>query len=113
MLIIIRYLFIALLVKWSSSSTTNIVGKVSGKVMNEKAAPLKNKLVSLASDSLVVRMTRTNDKGNFVFDKLPQGNYRILIMISGYKKFTTGFFQLTESKPSRDFREIALSPSAD
>lgn len=113
MFIFFRLLLIALLFKLSSSSTTDITGKVIGKVLNEKAVPFKNSVVSLASDSLVVRMTRTNDKGYFLFDKLPKGNYRILIMLTGYEKYTTGFFQLTERKPSREFGEITLRESSN
>ncbi|MES2653286.1 MAG: carboxypeptidase-like regulatory domain-containing protein [Bacteroidota bacterium] len=111
MLLFIKYLVIAiLLLKFSYSTTTDIQGRVNGRVLTPQAMPLKNSVVSLASDSLVVRITRTNEKGYFLFDKLPKGNYRILIMITGYEKYTTGFFNLTQAKPSREFKDIELQP---
>ena len=110
MFILIKYLIIAIVLKFSLS-TNNLEGKVNGRVVTNKITPLKNSVVSLASDSLVVRMTRTNEKGYFSFDKVPKGNYRILIMITGYEKYTSGFFSLTRSKPSRDFGSIELQPA--
>lgn len=110
MFLFIKYLVIAALLKFGYSTITNDPGKVTGRVLITKTVPLKNTVVSLASDSLVVRITKTNEKGNFTFDKLPKGNYRILIMITGYEKYTTGFFSLTALKPSRDFGDIELQP---
>jgi hypothetical protein len=110
MFLFIRYLVIATLLKFGYAKLTDNPGKVSGRVLIPKAIPLKNTVVSLASDSLVVRITKTNEKGNFTFDKLPKGNYRILILITGYEKYTTGFFSLTALKPSRDFGDIELQP---
>jgi hypothetical protein len=110
MFLFIRYLVIALLFKFSISQT-NSPGKVTGRLLSYPATPLMNKVVSLASDSLVVRMTRTNEKGEFTFSKVPKGNYRILIVLTGYEKYTTGFFKLTDTKPSREFGEIELQAS--
>ena len=110
MFLFIRYLILAALLKFSVSQT-NIQGKVTGRLLSYPLTPLKNKVISLASDSLVVRMTRTNEKGEFIFSKLPKGNYRILIVLTGYEKYTTGFFKLTDHKPSRDFGEIELQAS--
>ncbi len=112
MFIFIRYLIVVLVFKLSLSSTSTTERKVFGKLINHQAVPITNSVVSLASDSLVVRMTRTNNKGEFKFDKLPKGSYRILIVLTGYEKYTTGFFQLTENKPARDFGEIILQPAA-
>ncbi len=112
MFIFVRYLIVALIFKLSLSTKPTIEGKVVGKLINHQAVPLTNKVVSLASDSLVVRMTRTNNKGEFKFDKLPKGNYRILVVLTGYGKYTTGFFQLTENKPGRDFGDIILQPAS-
>lgn len=108
MFLFIKYLIIAVLLKFSYSTISNVEGKVSGRILTPQAVPLKNSLVSLASDSLIVRMTRTNEKGYFIFDKLPKGNYRVLIMITGYEKYTTGFFSLTATKPNREFGNIEL-----
>jgi hypothetical protein len=107
MFLLIRYLIIAALFKLSISQA-NLPGKVTGRLLGYPVTPLKDKVVSLASDSLVVRMTRTNEKGEFIFSKVPRGNYRILVVLTGYEKYTTGFFKLTDSKPSRDFGEIEL-----
>lgn len=110
MFLFIKYLIIGSVIKFSYSLSTADQGKVNGRVLIEKSNPLKNSVVSLASDSLVIRMRRTDEKGYFVFDKLPKGNYRIFIMINGYEKYTTGFFSLTPTKPSKDFGDIELKP---
>ncbi len=112
MYLLVKYILIAILLKFSYS-LTGTPCKVTGRVLIEQSNPLKNSVVSLASDSLVVRMTRTDEKGYFTFDKLPKGNYRILIMINGYEKYTTGFFSLTILKASRDFGDIELKPISE
>ncbi|MGF1925038.1 MAG: carboxypeptidase-like regulatory domain-containing protein [Bacteroidia bacterium] len=106
MFYLFRYFIISSLL--SIALISDIEGEVKGRIINQQSLPLKNNTVSLASDSLVVRMTGTNDKGYFKFNKLPKGNYRILIMITGYEKYTTGFFSLTDAKPSRDFGTIEI-----
>ena len=111
MLLLIRYLIIAALLKFSYSLTADPGGKVTGRILASRENPLKNSVITLASDSLVVRMSRTNEKGFFTFNKLPKGNYRIIIMITGYEKYATEFFRLTATKPSKDFGDIELQPS--
>ncbi|MEJ5996384.1 carboxypeptidase-like regulatory domain-containing protein [Pedobacter sp. Du54] len=111
MFLLIRCLIIAALLKFSYSLTRNPEGKVSGRVLVLHEKPLKNILVTLASDSLVVRMSRTNENGYFTFNKLPKGNYRIIIVITGYEKYTTDFFSLTAAKPIRAIGDIELRTS--
>lgn len=109
MYLLLKYLFIGLLLNFGYSLATN-TGKVNGRLLSTHASPIKNVSISLASDSLVVRLTRANEKGYFSFDKLPLGNYRILIMPTGYEKYTTGFFNLSITKPSKELGDIVLKP---
>lgn len=107
-ILLIRFFIIAALLKFGYSISSAPQGKVSGRLLTSQSTPIKNSVVSLASDSLVIRMARTDEKGFFTFDKVPKGNYRIIIMITGYEKYTTGFFSLTNTKPSREFGDIEL-----
>ena len=111
MYLLLKYLLIAAVLKFSYSGTSKVDSSVKGSVWIGRSTPLKNGVVTLASDSLVVRMTRTNEKGYFSFHKLPKGNYRLLIMVTGYDKYTSGFFNLTTANPTRDFEDIELRPS--
>lgn len=111
MLMLIKYLVIAALLKFSYDKAADFNGKVSGRLFTQEAVPLKNKVVSLASDSLVIRFTRTNEKGYFAFDKIPSGNYRILIAIPGYKRYVLGLFCLTTTTPFKACGDIKLETS--
>lgn len=108
MFLFLKYLSVALLIIFALSLATE--GEVKGRILSPQKLPLKNKSVSLASDSLVIRMTRTDEQGYFKFSKLPKGNYRLLIMIDGFEKYTSGFFTLTPAKPSKDLGAIELEP---
>ncbi|RZL34581.1 MAG: carboxypeptidase regulatory-like domain-containing protein [Pedobacter sp.] len=110
MLLLIRYIIIAAVLKFGYSLTKHAEGKVSGNVLVSHESPLKNSVVTLASDSLVVRMVRTDENGHFTFHKVPTGTYRLLIVITGYEKVKTDFFRLTATKPTKDFGNIELQP---
>ncbi|RZK41398.1 MAG: carboxypeptidase regulatory-like domain-containing protein [Pedobacter sp.] len=110
MFLLLRYLIIGILLKFCFSNTTNTLCQVSGRVSINKTAALKNGLVTLASDSLMIRLTKTDEKGYFSFNKLPKANYRLLIVINGYEKYTSGFFTLTSAQPIRDLGLIELKP---
>src|SRR4026207_270037 len=62
-------------------------GKISGTVFDEQGAPIAGGSVDITSDALISgkRLTTTSEGGNYVFQSLPIGNYRVTASLSGFK----------------------------
>jgi hypothetical protein len=110
MLSFIKYSCIAITFQICFATMANAQAKISGRVLGEQSKPLKDIIVSLVTDSLAIKLANTSENGIFTFDKLPLGTYRIMIILTGYEKFTTGFFTLTKNKFLRNFGDIELKP---
>lgn len=73
------------------------INKLSGKVVDEKGQALAFAIVRVLNspDTTIVKSGSTNVDGEFIFDQLKDGNYRLAISIIGYKPKKTAAFALT------------------
>ncbi|GGI22359.1 outer membrane beta-barrel family protein [Pedobacter mendelii] len=71
--------------------------KLSGKVVDEKGQSVPFAIVRILNspDTMVVKSGSTNVDGEFILDKLKDGNYQLLISMMGYKVKKTEIFALT------------------
>jgi len=69
-------------------------GTVTGLVTDPQKAVVANATVELTGNATnVIRRTQTNDAGIFRFDAVDPGDYRLEIMLTGFKTFAAN--QLT------------------
>jgi outer membrane receptor protein involved in Fe transport len=73
------------------------INKLSGKVVDEKGQALPFAIVRVINspDTTIVKSGSTNVDGEFIFDQLKDGNYRLAISMMGYKTKKTAAFALT------------------
>lgn len=82
-----------------SGGTLLAQGTLHGKVLDEAGHPIPFVTVGLltAQDSMLVRATASDQKGVYVFEKLPLGRYRIKTSAVGYHDLFTAYFELTNT----------------
>ena len=82
-----------------SGGTLLAQGTLHGKVLDEAGQPLPFVTIGLltAQDSVLVRATASDQKGVYVFEKLPSGRYRIRTSAVGYHDKFTAYFELTNT----------------
>jgi len=71
--------------------------KLSGKVVDEKGQALAFAVVKVLNspDTTIVKSGSTNVDGEFIFDQLKEGNYRLSVSMMGHKTKKTESFALT------------------
>ncbi|GAA3968067.1 outer membrane beta-barrel family protein [Pedobacter ginsengiterrae] len=71
--------------------------KLSGKVVDEKGQALAFAVVKVLNspDTTIVKSGSTNVDGEFIFDQLIEGNYRLSVSMMGHKTKKTESFALT------------------
>ncbi len=92
-------------------------GQIKGKVIDaETKASIEYATVSLFhfNDSIPIRMTATNSKGDFSlpFDKAKAGDYLIVVRFIGFKEYKTKPFTLTANAQDRRLEPILLKPDS-
>lgn len=72
---------------------------IGGVLQNGQQRPLEGATVSLLklADSALVKMTVSGKDGQFAFEKLSPGQYRILVNATGYQPYYSAGFSLTAS----------------
>ncbi|HEY1114662.1 MAG TPA: TonB-dependent receptor [Chitinophagaceae bacterium] len=85
-------------------------GKLSGKLVDEKGAPVGYANVALlkAGDSSLIRGVQTNKEGTFALDLPPAGLYRLRFSAMGFMQKSTEVFEVAANAASKDFGHIAL-----
>ncbi len=73
-----------------------------------QALPFCNVMLIKSSDSTVVTGTTTNESGNFLLEKKDTGNFRLLVLYSGYEKYYSSSFSLSDEHPQFDAGKIIL-----
>jgi outer membrane receptor protein involved in Fe transport len=84
--------------------------QVTGSVADSTRQPLPFCTVMLikTSDSAVVTGTSTNEKGEFLLEKKDSGSFRLLVLFSGYEKYYSSSFLLSDTQPKYDAGKITL-----
>ncbi|MGD1095408.1 MAG: carboxypeptidase-like regulatory domain-containing protein [Bryobacteraceae bacterium] len=87
-------LFIALLP--SMMAQNNQFGTIQGTVTDQSGAPAPGATVTLTSPALVVTQTTTSDgSGNYHFEQLPVGIYRISATLAGFQQYIRENIQIS------------------
>lgn len=84
--------FLFFIISLSVFSQENLI---SGSVHDEGDKPLEfvNIILQQASDSLMIKATATDEKGNFEFEGVPAGSYFVLSRQVGFADLTTEVFE--------------------
>jgi iron complex outermembrane receptor protein len=88
-------------------------GQLSGKLTNENGLPLPSSSVALlrSSDSSVVKITASDETGNYQLQYSGEGKFFLHISCIGYESWHSPEFELTTSRPTRDFGIQVLKAS--
>ncbi|WP_431216880.1 carboxypeptidase-like regulatory domain-containing protein [Puia sp. P3] len=89
-------------------------GKISGKVADANGKGLEAVTVSLLKekDSVPVRSVGTDAGGQFVFDNVSPGKYRLSVTHIGYLAWSGEQIELNAARPSLSVGAVRLQPSA-
>jgi len=90
--------------------------QIKGNIIEDQtevAVPYATVAIFNKRDSSLVTGTISDDNGQFIIDKLPQGDYYIKISFMGYKDYTINNLVLTKTNRSLDLGTIILIPSLE
>jgi ferric enterobactin receptor len=82
--------------------TGRIIDSVSGKPVDFASVGLLNQ------DNKEINGTTSEDKGSFIIDNVPFGNYKIAIYFIGYKNSTKQNIQITKENPVANLGNLKL-----
>jgi outer membrane receptor protein involved in Fe transport len=89
-------------------------GSVSGTIIEKtsnKPLEFANVIIKNNSDSSKFQGTMTNGKGEFVFDKLPFGNYKVIYSFIGFDKVESPSFVLNSKQNKMNLGKLYISES--
>jgi hypothetical protein len=93
--------FITLLLLCGSIPAQTGTSSVTGQVLDPQGQAIAGANVTLTStETNAVRTQKSNDKGGFVFDLIPPGNYRLEAEAAGFKKAVINDVRALVSKPT-------------
>src|SRR6202035_516486 len=74
----------------------NQFGTIKGTVSDPSGAPIPGAIVTLSSSALVVQQTIASDaSGNYHFEQLPTGVYRVTASAAGFQQYARENIQIT------------------
>ena len=87
-------------------------GKLSGKVTDSSGAAVSGATVRAYDESNnVVATASTDEEGQYSFQSLPAGNYRIEVEQTGFKKYVADNISISGGEESRHEAELAIGTS--
>jgi len=89
-------------------------GKISGKIEDGDGKGIDAVSVSLlkGKDSVSFRSVGTDRNGQFVFENVSPGKYRLTVTHIGFVTWSSQALELTEGKPSLSVNVVRLQPAA-
>lgn len=89
-------------------------GRINGKVTDANTKTLASATIQLilAQDSSLVKMGIADKEGQFGFDQLPAGDFRVMITAIGHQKSYSEIVKITEAGETVNLGEITLVPAA-
>lgn len=98
-------------------SIGNVMAKkpdIQGTIKTEANLPVEfaNVVVINSADSAIVKAGITDVDGNYIFENLPIGSYKLMVVQVGFNKYYSETFQLTESGSALKFHQISLTENA-
>ncbi|MCW3083607.1 MAG: TonB-dependent receptor [Bacteroidetes bacterium] len=87
---------------------------IKGVLRDEQNAPIPFATVILknSSDSVLYKGEISNEKGEFNFENVKQGNYFLQVQMTGYQKFTKLNINIPENSEAIDLGTIIVPPSS-
>lgn len=97
-----------------NAQTSNHAGKLSGKVLDEKHISQSYVSVSLlaAKDSTLIKGTITDDKGTYLFERLPEGQYLLAFNTIGYTRVFKGPYAIATAHKTYNIENVELIPTS-
>ena len=92
------------------------IGSVSGVVVDKQtlqAVEYANLVVYRTKDSIMVGGAITNQKGSFTIEKVPFGNYYLVVSFIGYKSLTIPNIMINPKEPEKKMGQIKFLPSSN
>ncbi len=93
----------------------NVPATISGKITDALQKPLEGATVVLRAvkDSSVIRTTLSADNGSFSLDRIKTGEYKMMITLTGFAKYTSETITLSSESPSLVLPTITLTIQAN
>ncbi len=107
-LLVILFCFIYSLNSFSANS--NIKGSVVGE--NNQPVPYANVILTAATDSSIIKAVITNESGEYEFENIEAGKYRILIAQLGYEKQYSETMEVDAGSTALNGKNFTLAPSS-
>lgn len=109
------FLWIAMLFLALGGYTQSRTGSISGSLVSQDNKPVDAATVQLvkAGDKALVKVAVTDKSGNFIFEKLPEGKFLIVISAVGFSKKTSEPIELNAAQNKLSIPAIALTPQAN
>jgi len=94
---------------WMASAAP--LGIVKGHIVDQKKQPVEFATAALlnAKTNQLVTGSVSDEKGEFVIEKVPLGEYKLLVSMMGYQKVETAPFLLAESNHGMVDQQIVLN----
>lgn len=90
-------------------------GSVAGKIIDSLQRPVEGAtvlLISGADQKTITKSSLSADNGSFLFDKVKNGTYRIVITMTGFKKYTGSPIIISDAHTTIDAGVISLGQQA-
>lgn len=85
-------------------------GTVAGRVVDGNAKIIESATITLlrVKDSSVAKISMANKEGNYVFENITEGKYRVSISAAGHKKAVTEMFEISATMPFVNLNTVEL-----
>ena len=101
-----------LIASFFAHAQQNVTAVISGKITDSSLKPVDLATVALFTikdkDSVLVKTSFTEADGKFAFDKVPQGNYQVRVMLVGYANFKSQPIVVDANRSQIELGELKL-----
>jgi len=88
----------------------NTTGSISGKITDSLQHPLEDASVLLVTGAkdVTLKSALSDDKGAFVLENIKPGSYKLIISMTGFRKYSDSTLIISEAKKNLDLGTIKL-----
>lgn len=106
--------FLVILCFSASLFAQNRIGKISGKVIDDKQNSVEAATVTLLrnKDKALAKVGVTDKSGSFEFEKIAEGEYILTVTATGFGKISSQPFTISTSNSTVTLEAFQLSPAA-
>lgn len=117
-ILLILFILAAFSANAQNNTSTKVAtsGKISGKIIDSQTQQaLDFVTISLlkSTETAASKGTYTNESGEFLFQKIPFGAYKITISYVGYETITLNNIAINEGKPTIDIGDLKLKQTSN